>query len=147
MCTTSAIAALRGLDAAFDAAFSAGDTETLAALLADDFVYTHSTGVSQAKEVFVEYVAGRQSRSVRRTSDVIVQLHADVAVIYGNLTISYSTGRPDHYLRYVRVYRSTLEAWKPIAQRMGAGGRRRAAGGPQAPPLRISFRAPTRSTS
>jgi ketosteroid isomerase-like protein len=110
-----AVAALRELDGAFDAALSAGDTRTLAAVLADDFVYTHSTGVSQAKQTFIDQVAARQTRSLRQTSDVSVQLHGDVAITCGNLTMAYSTGRPDHRLRYIRVYRRTSEAWQPIA--------------------------------
>src|SRR3954451_13234451 len=72
--------ALRALDAAFDAAMSSGDIAALDALAADDFVYTHSGGESQARADFLQAQADRSVRSTRRFFDIRPEAHADFAL-------------------------------------------------------------------
>jgi len=109
--------ALLQRDLLFDAAVSAGDLATLEALLADDFIYTHSTGQIQSRGEYLATLGARQSRSHRAVSDVRVEIHADVGLTSGDLTITYPNSRPPHLLRYLRVHRQTEGVWQAISHR------------------------------
>lgn len=107
---------LRELDASIDELASKGDFDALAALLASDFRYNHSTGLSQDK---AEWLAGLKplvGRRDRVTSSIEVEVHGDVAVAMGNLDIVWTDGR-HNYDRYVRVYRRVDGDWRVFFQR------------------------------
>jgi hypothetical protein len=63
----------------------------------------------------VATIAARESRPNRRLSAITVELHGGLAVSFGDLTISYPTGRADHYLRYVRVHRFDGRDWRLVS--------------------------------
>jgi ketosteroid isomerase-like protein len=104
-------------DLQFDAAVSAGDLATLAALIADDFIYTHSTGQIQSRAEYLAALGARQSRSQRAVSNVRVEIHADIGITSGDLTITYPSTRPPHLLRYLRVHRRIDGVWQAISHR------------------------------
>jgi hypothetical protein len=104
-------------DVAIDDAISQGSLDRLGALLAPDFRYTHTGGQRQSREDFLASIAARQTRSRRHLSDIEVDVHGRLAVTWGNLTISYTTGRANHYLRYVRVHRVADGAWQTLTHR------------------------------
>jgi hypothetical protein len=106
---------LAARDVAFDDAVSQAAVEQLEALLAPDFVYTHTGGQRQSRGEFLATVATRRGHSTRRVSGISVELHGAIAVTAGDLTISYQSGRADHYLRYVRVHRRDDGAWSTIS--------------------------------
>jgi ketosteroid isomerase-like protein len=106
---------LRAHDATFDDAVGRGDVEKLAPLLAPDFVYHHTTGERQPRSEFLTAIAARQTQRIRRLRAIAVELHGLLAVTFGDLTISYPTGRADHYLRYVRIYRLDGRGWRLIS--------------------------------
>jgi ketosteroid isomerase-like protein len=108
---------LRELDQSLDAAISQRDATALDALLADDFIYTHSNGRSQNKSEFIEGIARREDPPLRTLSDIAVELHANIAVTRGNLDIRYYDSRPNLYMRYVRVYRFDANHWHSISNR------------------------------
>lgn len=109
--------ALETLDAAFDAAMSAGDSAALHALTAEDFVYTHSGGERQARAEFLAAQAARAVRSTRRVFGIVTEVHADFALTFGETEIRYTTGRPPHLLRFARVYRRTESGWRLASHR------------------------------
>jgi ketosteroid isomerase-like protein len=108
---------LRKLDQAIDTAMSQRDAGTLDTLLADDFVYTHSNGRSQAKQEFIEAILKREGPPRRLLSDIGVEFHGDIVVTRGDLDIEYHDDRPNLYMRYVRVYRYADQRWRAFSHR------------------------------
>ncbi len=108
---------LRELDITVDTAMADQDGAVLERLLADEYIYTHSNGMSQPKAEFIGAILGRQNPPRRLLSDVQVEFHDDVAVTRGNLDIVYSDDRPNLYMRYVRVWRRFGEDWRAISHR------------------------------
>jgi hypothetical protein len=109
--------ALTELEYAFERACGAGDIATLAPLLAVDFRYTHTAGQTQRRDEFLAGLARRVGLRDRRLDDLSVEVHHDLAVTHGTLTISYPTARADHHLRYVRLYRRHGARWHLIFHR------------------------------
>jgi len=110
-------ALLRELDQTVDNAIAEADEPPLQRILAPDFIYTHSTEHSDARDPFIAWVhKPRQHRPQRLLSDVQVELHDDIAVTRGNLDIVY-VDAPRKLLRYVRVYRQTANEWRLISSR------------------------------
>src|SRR5215471_16816365 len=102
--TATLEATLRDLDASIDDLATRGDFETLASLLADDFRYNHSTGLSQSRSEWLEGLKPLVGRRERITSSIGVEIHGDLAIAMGDLDIVWNDGR-HNYDRYVRVYR------------------------------------------
>jgi ketosteroid isomerase-like protein len=108
---------LAARDVAFDAAVCDAAVDLLDPLLALDFVYTHTGGQRQTRAEFLASVATRRGHAARRLSAISVEIHGRLAVTFGDLTISYQSGRADHHLRYVRVHRYEGGAWSTIFHR------------------------------
>ena len=109
--------ALAGLDPKMDTAMAQQDRATLESLLADDFLYTHSNGMTQNKREFIEPIMARENPPQRLLSESVGELHGDIGVTRGNLDVVYSDGRPRLLFRYVRVYRNIDGEWHPISHR------------------------------
>ena len=109
-------AQLRELDASVDELASRGDFDALGALLAADFRYNHSTGLSQDKSEWLEGLRNLVGRRERVASSIAVELHGDLAIAMGELDIVWQDGR-HNYDRYVRVYRLTEGKWLAVSQR------------------------------
>jgi ketosteroid isomerase-like protein len=108
---------LKDLDPRIDTAMALGDLKTLAALLADDFVYTHSNGNHQAKQEFIEAIGKRENRPRRDLLEIEAEVHDDVAITRGNLNIVYYDDRTDLFFRYVRIWRLFGDTWRAISHR------------------------------
>jgi ketosteroid isomerase-like protein len=115
--TQSIVELLRERDQAIDTAMSNRDGTALEALLADEFIYTHSNGRSQPKPEFVEAILKRTDPPERVLSDVHVEVHDDIAVTHGDLDIRYHDQRTDLFMRYVRIYRQFGNDWRAISHR------------------------------
>jgi hypothetical protein len=113
---TSLEETLRALDASIDRLASSGDFMALEPLLASDFRYNHSTGHSQDKQEWLDGLAPLVGRRERVASAIQIEVHGNVAVAMGDLDILWTDGR-HNYDRYVRVYRSTGDAWQAFSQR------------------------------
>jgi ketosteroid isomerase-like protein len=109
-------AQLRELDLSIDAFATQGDWDALAMLLADDFRYNHSTGLSQSKSEWLEGLKALVGRRDRVASAIQIELHGDVAVAMGDVDIIWKDGR-HNYDRYVRVYRRINGDWRAVSQR------------------------------
>ena len=108
---------LSDLDQTVDNAIAEADEPPLQRILAPDFIYTHSTEHSDAREPFIAWVhKPREHRPQRLLSDVQVEVHEDIAVTRGNLDIIY-VDAPRKLLRYVRVYRRTGDEWRLFSSR------------------------------
>jgi hypothetical protein len=113
---TAAIEAdLSSLDVSVDGLASKGEFAALAALLAADFVYSHSTGLVQDKGEWLESLKPLVGKRDRVASVVAVEMHGDVAVVKGNLDVVWKEA-PTKYNRYVRIYRQVGGAWRAISQ-------------------------------
>lgn len=112
---TDDAAALAARDQLMDTAMAEKDRATLESLLADDFMYTHSNGLTQNKREFIEPIVAREDPPQRLLSECVGEIHDDIGVTRGNLDVVY----PDRRLlfRYVRVYRFMDGEWRPISHR------------------------------
>lgn len=114
--TGTAADALVQLDASIDEAASDADFGRLDALLADDFIYAHSTGMVQDKTEWVESLKPLVGKRRRVVSGARAELHGDVAIVAGDVDIVWND-RETKYNRYVRVFRLVDGAWRAISQR------------------------------
>lgn len=114
--TATLEATLRDLDASIDDLATRGNFDTLASLLADDFRYNHSTGLSQSRTEWLDGLKPLVGRRDRIASSISIEVHGDLAVAMGDLDIQWGDGR-HNYDRYVRVYRRDDGAWRVISQR------------------------------
>jgi hypothetical protein len=106
---------LTRLDVRVDELASKGEFEALAALLADDFVYSHSTGLVQDKREWLDSLVPLVGRRDRVAKVIGVEQHGDIAVVKGELDVVWREA-PTKYNRYVRVYRQAGGAWRAISQ-------------------------------
>ena len=96
------------------------DFETLGRLYADDFRFTHGTGVVHGKTDWLESLRTGESVYVSREHEALeVEMHGDLAVSYGQLHIhSYFQGEERWFMaRYVRVYVRRDENWQLVSHR------------------------------
>lgn len=107
---------LRELDLKIDDLASRGEFDVLASLLAADFRYHHSTGLSQDKAEWIEGLKPLVGKRQRVASEIRIEVHGEVAMAMGNLDITWNDGR-HNYDRYVRVYRFEDGGWLAIFQR------------------------------
>jgi len=101
---------------AIDACVSRSDAAALAEFLNEDFRYTHSKGLTQTKQEYVDFVAGSKDPALRRLIDTIVEIHDDVAITRGDADL-VRDDQPFLFLRYVRVWRLVEGRWMAISQR------------------------------
>jgi ketosteroid isomerase-like protein len=106
---------LARLDVTVDELASKGDFEALSAVLADDFVYSHSTGAVQDKQEWIDGLKPLVGKRDRVANVVGVEFHGDIAVIKGEVDIVWREA-PTKYNRYVRVFRQAGGTWRAISQ-------------------------------
>ncbi len=104
------------LDERIDTLASDGDFGSLSALLADDFKYMHSTGLTQSKSEWIEGLEKLVGQRRRVVSGLIADRHDDVAIVTGDLDVVWNDGRLA-LDRYIRVYRQKDGAWTACFQR------------------------------
>jgi Domain of unknown function (DUF4440) len=113
---TETAAQLISLDPRIDTAMAQQDGQTLDSLLADDFIYTHSNGLSQPKADFIAAILKRENPPRRDLSEVQAEVHGEITVTRGNLDVVYDDGRRLVF-RYVRVWRLVDSDWRAISHR------------------------------
>ncbi|MBD0277728.1 MAG: nuclear transport factor 2 family protein [Bacteroidota bacterium] len=90
---------------------------------AEDFVFTHGTGLVDSKASWMKNVLDTATHYVSREHDSTnVELHNDVAIIIGILTVQRKQqDKISRYgLRYVRVYQLRRTQWQLISHRTTA---------------------------
>jgi ketosteroid isomerase-like protein len=113
---SSELTLLLQLDERIDANLSDGEFDALGNLLADDFKYIHSTGLTQSKGEWIEGLRRLVGQRRRVVTSLIADLHGDVAIVTGDLDVVWNDGRLA-LDRYVRVYRRADGNWRAFFQR------------------------------
>jgi len=96
------------------------DGATLRKLYADDFVFTHGTGHVDGKESWIKDVENPTKKFTSREHDSTkVELHQDVAIVTGSLSITRNDDSKavKYGIRYVRVYALRNKNWQLISHR------------------------------
>jgi ketosteroid isomerase-like protein len=88
---------------------------------ADDFVFTHSTGLIDSKESWVKNIEkmGTEKFLSRAHDSTKVELHGDVAIIFGKLSVErQGKDKISKYaLHYVRVFALRNKVWQMICHK------------------------------
>lgn len=97
------------------------DFETMGRIYADDFVFSHSTGAVQTKAQWFDVLRTTDAPYTSRVvDDIMVELHDDVALTSGRLTIKRDTDNPrfrEFRIRYIRVYAFRDRRWQMLSHR------------------------------
>lgn len=92
----------------------------LETLYADDFVFTHGTGLVDSKSSWLKNVSDTSVHYISREHDSTkVELHNDIALITGKLTVKRQQRNEinSYALWYVRVYAHRKNQWQLISHR------------------------------
>ncbi len=104
-----------------DKAVVAKDMEFLKKHYGEDFVFTHGTGLIDSKNSWLESIRKSKGYASREHDSTVVELHKDIAIISGKLTVGRLTpasdGTSKYSLRYVRVFANRKNNWEMISHR------------------------------
>lgn len=88
---------------------------------ADDFVFTHSTGLIDSKESWVKNIEkmGTEKFLSRAHDSTKVEMHGDVAIIFGKLSVERQGKEKisKYALHYVRVFALRNKVWQMISHK------------------------------
>lgn len=96
----------------------AGDTAALGPVLADDLVYTHSSGAAETKAQFLEAItSGRLRYRAIQDREAKVRIYGEVGVVNGLVDAQVTIGGQDNTfaIRYVAVYAREGGDWRLVA--------------------------------
>lgn len=103
-----------------DRAVISKDMKLLQDAYSQDFVFTHGTGHIDSKDSWLKNVESAKTKFISRDHDSTqVELHNDVAIVTGKLTIARQ-GDPNvvrYAIRYVRVYAWRNKRWQMLSHR------------------------------
>jgi ketosteroid isomerase-like protein len=109
------------LNRKIDRAVVAKDFQTLEKHYGNDFVFTHGTGLVDSKKSWIEAIKRNKGYVSREHDSTTVELHGDVAVINGKLTVGRiepaKDGTTKYSLWYVRVFAFRKNHWEMISHR------------------------------
>jgi ketosteroid isomerase-like protein len=96
------------------------DFASLDALYADDFVFTHGTGLVQTKRQWLESLRSEATRFLSRELDsTSIEFSADTAIVTGRLLVCRQSeaGEVRYGLQYVREYSMRSGLWQLVSHR------------------------------
>jgi ketosteroid isomerase-like protein len=85
---------------------------------ADDFFFYHATGMIDSKKSWIGKAESSNNMNQSREHDsLIVELHDDVAILKGILTVRLKpeANRPNYFIRYIRVFALRKNTWQLIS--------------------------------
>jgi len=94
------------------------DTEALDRLLANELVYTHTTGRVDSKQAFIDSLtSGNISYDAIKANDSVVRIYGDVAVVNGGAEFEVSGGGQQFAfpIRYTEVYNWQDDRWQLVS--------------------------------
>ena len=104
-----------------DRAVVSKDMEFLNAHYSTDFVFTHGTGLIDSKKSWLEGISKSKGYASRENDSTVVELHKDIAIVYGKLTVGRiepaKDGTSKYSLWYVRVFVLRKKNWEMISNR------------------------------
>lgn len=118
--TTAAKNYLFSLVRFIDHSVVAKNKAALDTLYADDFVFTHGTGLVDNKKSWMTTVMKPEMRYISREHDsTLVELHGDVAIIFGRLSIQRQDkdSVAKYGVKYVRVFAYRNRRWQMISHK------------------------------
>lgn len=116
----AAIATIEAVNRRIEDAVVSKDFASLSALYADDFVFTHGTGLVQTKGQWLDSLRSNETRFLSRQLDsTSIELHAEIALVTGRLFVcrQSETGETRYGLQYIRVYSMKTGLWQLISHR------------------------------
>jgi len=109
------------LNRKIDKAVVAKDIKTLEQCYGEDFIFTHGTGLIDSKKSWLEAVKKNAGYVSREHDSIQVELHKDLALIFGKLTVTRiqpaKDGTLKYSLHYVRLFALRNKNWKMISHR------------------------------
>lgn len=115
--------AIEAVNKKIEEAVVSKDLASLDALYADDFVFTHGTGLVQTKCQWLDSLRSNETRFLSRQLDsTSIELHAEIAIVTGRLLVcrQLETGEARYGFQYVRVYSMKTGLWQLISHRTTA---------------------------
>ena len=104
-----------------DRAVVAKDIKFLEQHYGEDFVFTHATGLVDSKKSWLESIQRNKGYAAREHDSTVVELHKDIAILSGKLTVTRlepaKDGTLKYSLRYVRVFALRKKNWQMISHR------------------------------
>jgi ketosteroid isomerase-like protein len=104
-----------------DRAVVSKDMKFLEKHYGEDFVFTHGTGLIDSKESWLANIKKSKGYASREHDSTIVELHKDIAIVTGKLTVGRlepaKDGTTKYSLRYVRVFALRKKNWEMISHR------------------------------
>jgi ketosteroid isomerase-like protein len=104
-----------------DRAVVAKDLKFLDQHYGEDFVFTHGTGLIDSKNSWIESIRKSKGYASREHDSTVVELHNDIAIATGKLTVGRlepaKDGTTKYSLRYVRVFALRKKTWQMISHR------------------------------
>ncbi|RYZ26161.1 MAG: nuclear transport factor 2 family protein [Chitinophagaceae bacterium] len=115
--TASAKMLLDSINRLLDRAVVKKELSTLQTYYADDFYFLHATGKIDNKASWMKSVSNPNSQTLSREHDsVVVELHDDVALLTGILSVRFPPNtRAGYAIRYIRVYALRKEGWRLLS--------------------------------
>lgn len=116
--TPQSVQMVRALEERRFAAMMRRDTEALAAMLADDLTYAHSSGQLETKGQFLESIrSGAIQYTAILPEGLDVRLYGDTAVVTGKGTFKVRMQGEDRslQLRFTDVYVRRGDGWQMVA--------------------------------
>ncbi len=112
---TKAVQELKRIDGEYHNAFRTADSATLNRLLADNFIWTHSTGEVQTKaELIADFKSGELKYESLETDDIKVYFYGKAAVFSGRSKRKYPN-EDSFQIRYSVFYVKQRGKWQVAA--------------------------------
>lgn len=109
------------LNRKIDKAVVAKDTKTLEQYYGEDFIFTHGTGLIDSKKSWLEAIKKNPGYVSREHDSIQVELHKDIALVFGKLTVTRlqpaKDGTSKYSLHYVRLFVLRKKNWEMISHR------------------------------
>jgi hypothetical protein len=109
------------LNQRIDRAVVSKDMQFLSKHYGEDFVFTHGTGVIDSKKSWLEDIRKSKGFGSREHDSTVVELHKNLAIIFGKLTVRRlhpaADGSTKYSLRYVRVFVPRKKTWQMVSHR------------------------------
>jgi len=115
-----AMTAIEAVNERIEGAVVSKDLASLDALYADDFIFTHGTGLVQTKRQWLDALRSDETRFLSRQLDsTSIELHPEIAIVTGRLLVcrQSETGEVRYGLQYVRTYSMKTGLWQLISHR------------------------------
>lgn len=112
------IAKIEMFNRRIDSAVVQKNMKSLQNWYADDFVFTHGTGLVEGKAGWLKTVGDTSVHYISRSHDSLTtELHRDVAIVKGKLTVRRGSGSKisAYELWYIRVFARRKRHWQLIS--------------------------------